>query len=246
MKTRQFLSAALLAASLLGLAGCAANPADKVPKAGVNTPAPATSPAAASSPAATATALASATPGASASPGASATPGASPAASGGTAMPFAEGTEVKFVGSKVTGSHNGGFRKVTGSVTVPPDGDLTKAVIDVNIDMSSTYSDDEKLTGHLMAEDFFHVSQYPTSTFKSTAIAKTDGGYLVTGDLTLRGVTQSINIPAEIALNSGQLTAKSEFSINRKLFKIEYPGKPDNLIRDEVVISFDIKAGAAQ
>jgi polyisoprenoid-binding protein YceI len=175
---------------------------------------------------------------ASVSPGASGTP----SSAAGTVLPLAEGSEVKFKASKVTKTHEGGFRKVTGSVAVP-DSDLTKAAIDITIDMTSTYSDDEKLTGHLASPDFFDVAQYPTSTFKSTAIAKTADGYLVTGDLTLHGVTQSINFPAEITLNANELTAKTEFSLNRKLFKIEYPGKPDDLIRDEVVILFDLKAG---
>ena len=223
----------LLTASLYG---CAANPADKVPAATINTPTAAGTPLAATSatPVASATAMASATPQAS----------GTPSAAGDQVLPLADETEVKFIGSKVTGSHNGGFRKVSGSVSVPKDDDLTKAKIDVTIDMKSTYADDEKLTGHLMSPDFFDAEKYPTSSFKSTAITKTDGGYLVTGDLNLHGVTKSINIPADINVNAGALTAKSEFKLDRKLFNIIYPGKPDDLIRDEVVISFDIKAGA--
>lgn len=231
-RTPAAMATLLLTASLYG---CAPNPADKVPAATINSPAPA------GTPVATATGLpaATATPVASASAQASGTPNAA----GDQVLPLADDTEVKFVASKVTRSHNGGFRKVTGSVTVPKDDDLTKARIDVTIDMKSTYADDEKLTGHLMSPDFFDTEKYPTSTFKSTAITKTDGAYLVTGDLTLHGVTKSLNIPADININAGQLTAKSEFKIDRKLFNIIYPGKPDDLIRDEVVISFDIKAG---
>jgi polyisoprenoid-binding protein YceI len=232
MSKRNLLASLLLSASL---AGCAANPADNVPKAGVNTPSAGASPVAAASIAPT--------PGASVSPGVSATPAVSgtPSAAAGAVLAFVEGTEVKFKGSKVTGAHEGGFRKVSGSVVVP-DSDLTKATIDVNIDMTSTYSDDEKLTGHLTSPDFFDTAKFPTSTFKSTAIAKTDDGYLVTGDLNLHGVTKSINFPAQIDLNGNQLGARAEFSINRKDFSIVYPGKPDDLIRDEVVILFDLKA----
>ncbi len=212
------------------LAGCAANPADSVPKAGVSTPSVAGS----TAPSAQATAT-TATPGASGTSGAAA----------GTVLPLAEGTEVSFKGSKVTGSHDGGFRKVTGTVTADGE-DLSKTGVDVTIDMTSVYSDDEKLTQHLSSPDFFDVAQYPTSTFKSTSITKSDSGYTVAGDLTLHGVTKGISFPAELALNGGELTAKAEFAINRKDFKIVYPGKPDDLIRDEVVIKFDLKAGAPQ
>lgn len=239
MTKRHFLTSVLLAASLVGLAGCAANPADNVPKAGVSTPSQASTgsaPVAASSvtPAASGTPLASTTPAAAGTPMA-----------GGTVLPFVDGTEVGFKGSKVTGSHDGGFRKVSGSVTVPGE-DLSQAVIDVNIDMTSVYSDDEKLTGHLSSPDFFDVAKYPSTTFKSTSIAKTDSGYQVTGDLNLHGVTKSINFPAEITLNGAELTSKSEFAINRKDFAIVYAGKADDLIRDEVVIKFDLKASGPQ
>lgn len=233
MSKSRKIAALIVSAGLL--AGCAANPADSVPKAGVSTP----NAAASGSPAA----QSSTTP----APVASGLPSASgsPSAAVGTVLPLAEGTEVSFVGSKVTGSHDGGFRKVSGTVTLP-DEDLSKAAIDVTIDMTSLYSDDEKLTQHLSSPDFFDVAKFSTATFKSTGVTKSDTGYTVAGDLNLHGVTKGITFPAEIALNGGELTAKSEFAINRKDFQIVYPGKPDDLIRDEVVIKFDLKAGAPQ
>lgn len=212
--TKPKLAAAILAGALL-FSGCAENPADKVPSANVSS-----TPVARSTPAPDAT---------------SATPVE------GDVYAFAQGTEVGFVGSKVTGSHEGGFKKVDGSVTVPG-GDIEKAVVDLTIDMTSVFSDDEKLTSHLKDGDFFDVPNNPTSTFKSTAIAKSDSGYDVAGNLTLRGVTKAISFPAQISVEGDNLTTKAEFSINRKDFKIEYNGKPDNLIRDEVVIKFDITA----
>lgn len=234
MNLRVNLTSLLLGASLLGLNGCAANPADNVPKAGVGTPGTS----------ATTVAAASVTPGA-ATPTPGATPGAtgSPSAAAGDMLPFAADSQVGFSASKVTGSHTGGFNKISGGVAVPG-GDLEKATIDVTIDMSSTFTDDEKLTGHLTSPDFFDVAKFPTSTFKSQSIAKTADGYLVTGDLTLHGVTKTINFPAQISLQNGALETQAEFAINRKDFAIVYPGKPDDLIRDDVVIKFNLKAGA--
>lgn len=202
------------------MTGCAKNPADSVPSAQVQTqtPAPATD----------------VTPGESSS----ATPSA---AVDGPVYAFAEGTEVGFVGSKVTGSHDGGFKKVEGSVTVPGD-DLQQAVVELTIDMTSIYSDDEKLTGHLKSEDFFAVDQFPQATFKSTSLKQEGDGYTVTGDLTMHGVTKAVTFPAKIAIEGDAVRASAEFSINRKDFNIVYPGKPDDLIRDDVVIKFDVTA----
>lgn len=173
-----------------------------------------------------------------------ATPAATPVARvEGTEYKLAEGTSVEFTGSKVTGSHSGGFKKVDGMVVVP-EGGVEQAQITITMDMSTTYSDSEKLTGHLMSEDFFDVKQFPTSTFESTMIKKgaEENAYEVTGNLNFHGVTKAITFPATIEMADGGLKANAEFSIDRNDFGVKYPGKPDDLIRPEVVIKFDVAA----
>src|SRR5687767_1251852 len=61
---------------------------------------------------------------------------------------------IGFVGSKVTGSHNGGFKKFSGEFALA-DGKLTGSGHKLVIDMDSTWADNEKLTGHLKSPDFF-------------------------------------------------------------------------------------------
>src|SRR5690606_7289271 len=136
---------------------------------------------------------------------------------------------------KVTGSHDGGFNTVSGSIALPGE-DLTQAQISVEIDMASTYSDNEKLTEHLKSADFFDVETFPTARFTSTAITKTDAGYELTGNLELHGQTNSITFPAQISHDGTTITANAEFSIKRSDWGITYPGKTDDLIREEVVI----------
>ena len=57
--------------------------------------------------------------------------------------------------------------------------------LDVTIATNSIFSDNEKLTAHLKAPDFFDVKRFPKATFTSTKIEKADKNYKVTGDLTL-------------------------------------------------------------
>ena len=71
------------------------------------------------------------------------------------------------------------------------------------------------------------------------------GAFTVTGNLDLHGVTKSISFPASISVGEQEITATAEFSINRFDFGIVYPGMTDDLIREEVVISFDLKATPA-
>ena len=81
--------------------------------------------------------------------------------------------------------------------------------------------------------------------FESTSIESTAEGYDITGNLELHGVTKSIRFPATIAVEEGRVTAEAEFFIQRFDFDIVYPGKPDDLIRDEVVIKLSLVAEEA-
>ena len=161
----------------------------------------------------------------------------------GTAQVFtlSEGTTIGFIGSKITGSHDGGFRGFDGEITLI-DGDPAGSSILLNIDATSIWTDAEKLTGHLKSADFFDIENHPTATFTSTEIATADEGYTITGNLNLHGITHSITFPATIEVGPAGVKAKAEFSLMRFDFDLVYPGKPDDLIRDEVVVKFDLVA----
>lgn len=155
------------------------------------------------------------------------------------------GGSIGFVGSKVTGSHEGGFEAFEGEVALTSDSP-EGATVKVTIDTTSLWSDDERLTGHLKSPDFFDVETYPTATFSSTSIvANDDGSYTLTGNLDLHGVTKQISFPASISMSDSGFTANAEFSVMRFDFGIEYPGKADDLIRDEVLIKLDLTSEVA-
>jgi len=164
----------------------------------------------------------------------------SPAAGGGTEYVIRAGSKIGFVGSKVTGSHTGGFTNFAGRFQVQ-DGKITGSP-EIKINMKSTWAAASKLTGHLKSPDFFDVEKFPTSTFTVTTIAAEGPASKVTGNLQLHGMTKSISFPATVAVAAEALTVKAEFAINRKDFGIVYAGKSDDLIRDNVVIRLDLKA----
>lgn len=147
-------------------------------------------------------------------------------------------SKIEFVGAKVTASHPGGFTDFAGTLTL---GDpIESSVIDVTIQTASLYADKEKLAKHLKSPDFLDVAKIPTATFRSTGIRKQGDQYQVSGNLTLHGVTTRIGFPAEIDVSDTAVRAKAEFSINRQAFAISYPGMPDDLIRDLVVIKLSL------
>lgn len=153
-------------------------------------------------------------------------------------------SKIEWTGSKVTGKHEGGFKTFAGAISLV-DRTLEKSSVTVDIDTDSLFADVDKLQGHLRSEAFFDVAKFPKASFASTALTK--GGekgasHTVRGNLTLHGVTKSIGFPATIKTNPGGVEVDAEFAINRKDFGLVYPGKPDDLIRDDVVIRLTIRS----
>jgi polyisoprenoid-binding protein YceI len=158
----------------------------------------------------------------------------------------AQNSKIEFVGSKVTGSHNGSFGSFNGTIDYA--GDPLKSRVNINIDVNSLTTDDPKLTAHLKTPDFFDAAKFPQATFVSTEIkagGEKGATHTITGNLTMHGVTKAVTFPATIAVTPEVATVDSSFSINRKDFGINYAGAADNLIRDEVVLTLRIRAAKA-
>jgi len=174
---------------------------------------------------------------------------AAPVASGGTAAAGAtftitpKNSQVMWTGSKVTGKHDGNFTSFAGAITVV-DGNIEKSRVTVDIDTPSLTTVPENLIHHLKTADFFNVEQFPKATFASTSIkaGAEKRVFQVTGNLTLHGVTKSITFPATIDVSDDTVTVDSTFAINRKDFSINYPGKVDDVIRDDVLIKLELHA----
>jgi len=152
-----------------------------------------------------------------------------------------DSSKVEFVGSKVTGSHNGGFQKFAGELKVV-NGKIADQGGKIVIDTTSIFTDNERLTGHLKSPAFFNVAQFPTSTFEITSVKQQGTNHNVSGSLTLHGVTKQISFPAMIDVSDAGVTASAVFFIDRLLFGIKYAGKANDLIRKEVVLKLNIKA----
>jgi polyisoprenoid-binding protein YceI len=167
-------------------------------------------------------------------------PVAEPAASG-TTLSFSEDSAITWEGSKVTGRHEGGFHVFDGEINLVND-DPTASSVSVTIDTTSLWADSDRLTGHLKSADFFEVETFPTATFTSTSIEAAESGYTVTGNLDLHGVEKSISFPAEIDVTAADVSVDASFAIKRFDFGIVYPGKTDDLIRDEVAITLDLRS----
>lgn len=176
------------------------------------------------------------------------TAAAAPAAGASVKYAFTNAdSKLDFVGAKVTRKHDGSFQTFSGTITVV-DNDPAKSSVTALIDVGSIKSDDEKLTGHLKSPDLLDVGKFPQATFTSTSIkAGGDKGatHTITGNFQLHGVTKSISFPANVKTSAESVDVDAEFAINRKDFGIVYPGMPDDLIKDDVLLKLQIRAKKA-
>jgi polyisoprenoid-binding protein YceI len=167
-------------------------------------------------------------------------------------------SDIKWHAKKVTGEHMGTLALNSGQMLV--DGNKVTGgnfVFDMNSIVCTDIKDDgynKKLVGHLKSDDFFSVEKFGTATFKITGvkpIAKAAAGqpnYTVTGDLTVKGITNAISFPAVITVKNGVASAKGDVTINRTKFDVRYGSNSffDNLgdkaIYDDFVVTLDVTA----
>jgi len=149
-----------------------------------------------------------------------------------------DNTKVTFVGSKDAGKHDGGFKVLTGTASYNGK-DPTTLQFDVDIDLTSIYTDTEKLTNHLKSPDFFDVKNYPKAKFVSAKVEKSGDEYKVTGKLTMHGKTKDVTFPAKIEAAADKLTLTSNFKINRHDWNVSY-GK--GIVHDNVSLTVKVTA----
>ena len=118
------------------------------------------------------------------------------------------------------------------------------------MDMTSISSDSEKLTGHLKTEDFFSVEKNPTSKFEITKVTAAGTDRInVTGNLTIKGITEAITFPATVKKEGNSLVAVAKnVMVNRAKYDIRYGSKSffndigNKAIDDEFELSINLVA----
>ncbi len=155
-----------------------------------------------------------------------------------------EKSRVEWTGKKLTGSHEGTINIKDGSLTFK-NGTLTDGMftIDMKTIVVTDLKSDEgkaKLEGHLNSPDFFGTDKFETATLKFKSVMPKDkNSYNVTGDLTIKDITNTVNF---ILTVNGNI-ASTTFNIDRTKYDIKYKSKSffdglgDNVIYDDFTIT---------
>jgi len=146
--------------------------------------------------------------------------------------------------SKVRGK----FETFSGTITVTPDGTPS---VTAEIDVASLNTGNEQRDTHVKSADFFDVEHYPIATFASTAVRPSGEAYVLEGSLTLKGVTQTVNLELEFnGVSPGQGYGEvsgyeATVVLNRKDFGIDIDLPMETggaVVGDKVTITLGIEA----
>jgi polyisoprenoid-binding protein YceI len=147
--------------------------------------------------------------------------------------------------SKVRGT----FTDYNGTILLD-EKDITKSSMQGTIKVASIDTVHAKRDKHLRSADFFDAAQYPEITFASKHIENKGNGYVMIGDITIRGVTKEIVLPFTITkplTHKGKTRVgfEARLEINRQDYGIAYNKLTDVgglVVGNQVTIEIDGEA----
>jgi polyisoprenoid-binding protein YceI len=143
----------------------------------------------------------------------------------------------------------GTFGDVSGAVVIADD--KLASTVQATIGMASITTGDEGRDGHLKSADFFDVETYPNMTFVSTGIRGDGAEYVLTGDLTIKGVSKSIELDLEFEgvspdpWGGTRVGFSATGEINRRDFGLNFDVKVDTggaLVGEKIKLEIEAQA----
>ena len=154
-------------------------------------------------------------------------------------------------------ARHAGVTKVRGTVKVTDGalvlGDtLETSSVSATLDPSTINTGNESRDTHLKSGDFFNAETAQPWTFVSTALRQTgDASFVVTGDLTINGVTQRVDLATEFngvvvdPWGGTRAGAEATLTVSRKDFNLTWNVALEAggvLVSDKIVINLDVAA----
>jgi polyisoprenoid-binding protein YceI len=131
--------------------------------------------------------------------------------------------------------HNkkGTFRNINASIEFD-ENDPSASKISASIDVKTIQIGNEKEEAHLRSPDFFDAEKFPTISFVSSEIVKTDIGYSAKGKLTMKDSIKPIELPFTFSENGkSRATFNGTISLNAADYGVMKANRPS---ADKVIV----------
>jgi polyisoprenoid-binding protein YceI len=152
------------------------------------------------------------------------------------------GSEIAFTTRQMGVPVEGKFGKFTAQVALDPKKPETGTVA-FTIDTGSARFGSAELDAEVPKAAWLNVAKFPQASFQSTAIKAAGAGkFEVAGKLTIKGATQNVVVPVQVAQAAGTSTATGSFVIKRLAFKVgDGDWNDTSLLADDVQIRFKLQ-----
>ena len=147
-----------------------------------------------------------------------------------------------------------GIAKVRGTIaiaagTITVGDNLESSSVSAELDAASVNTGDANRDAHLKSADFWNAEEKPVWTFTSTGVKGAGDDYVITGDLTINGVTRTVDLETEFAgtatdpFGNERAGFESQLEISRKDFDLTWNAALETggvLVGDKIKITLDI------
>jgi polyisoprenoid-binding protein YceI len=147
----------------------------------------------------------------------------------------------------MVGKVQGQFERFTGAIEIGPN---SMPLATARIDIRSVTTGNDKRDEHLQAPGFFDSEHHPEALFASASILPVGGGYLLNGDLTIKGMSKPVSLHLQyngVADPRHRQVSRftASITLDRKEFGVDYRlplGLGDFIIGPTVTVGLDIVA----
>jgi len=141
---------------------------------------------------------------------------------------IADGYQIRFDGKYAHGS----FQKMDGNIRFDP-AHPEESRFEVSVDVASIDTGIELKNKHARSDKWFDAEKYPRILFISRSVSRTDTGFVVRGELDLKGIKKEIAIPFGFRSSDGAHSFYGKFKVNRGDFGI---GKVNGKASDSTAV----------
>jgi polyisoprenoid-binding protein YceI len=143
-----------------------------------------------------------------------------------------DGYSIKFTSKDPSGI----FKEFSGKILFD-EADLTSSKFDLAVKVSSISTGNGMMNKKSLSKEWFDAAQFPNIKFVSTKIEKSDKGYSIIGNLTIKGTTKLTKIPTVYKSNGNDGSFSGVFYVKRSIFKL---GSPSDAVPDVLKVTFNV------
>ena len=133
--------------------------------------------------------------------------------------PVDDKSEVKFTVKNFGLNTSGTLSSLKGIIQFNPS-NLSSASFNVSVDVNTINTGINMRDSHLKGKEYFYTEKYSNISFVSTGIKPANDGYIISGQLTIKGISKNISFPFTVVAQNGGVLFTGNFSINRKDFNV--------------------------